>query len=123
VSAGASANGGGSDDLVARTIRELIQSVPGEDEAGAGTEAPVTSQPWAETASPSSKSKRPLEAILAEYEERVRAAPEARAELPADPHPSVTFYARFGRQPPPGDRRRRRTSGRKRRGGGRGRSG
>ncbi len=119
--------GDGSDELVARAVRELIQSVPGTDESVAPAESPTTSQPWAETASPSSKSKRPLEAILADYAARVAADPDARAPLPSDPHPSTTFYDRFGRPPSGGDgrrRRRRRVAARKRRGGGgRGRSG
>ena len=116
----------GSDDLVARAIRELIHSVPGTEESSPPPETPTTSQPWAETASPSAKNKRPLDAILTEYAARVEAAPEARARLPADPHPSVSFYDRFGRPSASGDarrRRRRRVARRGRGSGGRRRSG
>ncbi|HYA00011.1 MAG TPA: hypothetical protein VEK76_06630 [Candidatus Binatia bacterium] len=118
-----------SDELVQRAIRDLIHSVPGEEETTAPPEASPTSQPWAETASPSAKSKRPLEAVLAEYAARVEASPDARANLPSEAHPSVTFYERFGRAGGGGDgrrRRRRRVAARRRRGGaggGRGRSG
>ena len=115
------ANGaGGSDDLVARAIKELIDSVPGEEEAPPPEAEASTVQPWAETASPSASNKRPLEALLGEYAARVEATPGAMARLPTEAHPSTTFYDRFARSPAPGGagrRRRRRVSGRKRRGG------
>jgi hypothetical protein len=109
-----------SDDVVARAIKELIDSVPGEEEAPAPDAETTTAQPWAETASPSASNKRPLEALLAEYVARVEAAPGATARLPGDPHPAKTFYDRFARPAERGGagrRRRRRVSGRKRRGG------
>ena len=71
------ANGAGSsDDVVARAIKELIDSVPGEEEAPAPEAETSTVQPWAETASPSASDKRPLEALLGEYAARVAAARE-----------------------------------------------
>ena len=109
-----------SDDVVARAIRELIDSVPGAEEAPPPDAETSTAQPWAETSSPSASNKRPLEALLAEYAARVEAAPGATARLPAEPHPSKTFYDRFARSAEragAGRRRRRRVSGRKRRGG------
>jgi hypothetical protein len=116
-------------DLVARAIRELTHAVPGDvDEAPVPAES-TTSQPWAETASPSTKNKRPLEALLAEYAARVEETPDARAALPADAHPSTTFYDRFGRGSEKGGegqrrRKRRRFGGRRGRGGtARGRTG
>jgi hypothetical protein len=113
------------DELVARAIRQLTRAVPGAEEGGAMPETPSTSQPWAETASPSSKNKRPLDALLEEYAARVAAAPGARARLPSERHPSVAFYDRFGTAAAPGEgrrRRRRRAGGRRRRGeGGEGR--
>jgi hypothetical protein len=115
------ANGaGGSDDVVARAIKELIDSVPGEEEAPPPEAETSTVQPWAETASPSASDKRPLEALLGEYVARVEATPGAMARLPTEAHPSKTFFDRFARSPQPGGagrRRRRRVSGRKRRGG------
>jgi hypothetical protein len=115
------ANGAGSsDDVVARAIKELIDSVPGEEEAPPPEAETSTAQPWAETASPSASDKRPLEALLGEYAARVQAAPGATARLPTEAHPSKTFYDRFARSAAPGGsgrRRRRRVSGRKRRGG------
>jgi hypothetical protein len=119
-------NGGAaSDDLVARAIKELIDSVPGTEETPPPDPETSTAQPWAETASPSASNKRPLEALLAEYAARVEAAPDATARLPGEPHPSTSFYDRFARPPERaggGRRRRRRVPGRKRRGGsGRGR--
>lgn len=114
------ANGAGSsDDVVARAIKELINSVPGEEDAPPPEAETPTAQPWAETASPSASDKRPLEALLGEYAARVEAAPGATARLPTEAHPSTTFYDRFTRSPAPGGsgrRRRRRVSGRKRRG-------
>jgi hypothetical protein len=117
------------DDLVARAIRELTHAVPGDvEEVPVPAESP-TSQPWAETASPSTKNKRPLDALLAEYAVRVEAAPDARAALPTDPHPSTTFYDRFSRGAEKGGegqrrRKRRRFGGRRGRGGAaRGRTG
>jgi hypothetical protein len=115
------ANGAGSsDDVVARAIKELIDSVPGEEEAPPPEAETSTAQPWAETASPSASDKRPLEALLGEYAARVQAAPGATARLSTEAHPSKTFYDRFARSAAPGGsgrRRRRRVSGRKRRGG------
>jgi len=111
---------GASDDLVAQAIRKLIASVPGESESPAPEPEATTSQPWAETASPSASNKRPLEALLDEYAAKVEAAPGARAHLPSDAHPSKSFYDRFARSPEragTGRRRRRRVTGRKRRGG------
>jgi hypothetical protein len=115
------ANGAGSsDDVVARAIKELIDSVPGEEEAPPPEAETSTVQPWAETASPSASNKRPLEALLGEYIARVEAAPGAMARLSTEAHPSKTFYDRFARSAAPagsGRRRRRRVSGRKHRGG------
>jgi len=111
---------GAADDVVARAIKELIDSVPGEEEAPPPDVETSTSQPWAETASPSASNKRPLEALLGEYAARVEAAPGAIARRPTDPHPSKAFYDRFARAPERaggGRRRRRRVSGRRRRGG------
>jgi hypothetical protein len=111
---------GGSEELVARAIRQLIDSVPGAEDTAPAPEASSTSQPWAETASPSSKSKRPLDELLADYAARVSASPDARARVLSEAHPSATFYARFGRAQASGEgrrRRRRRGSTRRRRGG------
>jgi hypothetical protein len=117
------------DDLVARAIRELTHAVPGDvEELTEPAESP-TSQPWAETASPSTKNKRPLEALLAEYTARVAQSPDARASLPPDAHPSTTFFERFDRGSEKGGegqrrRKRRRFGGRRGRGGtARGRTG
>ena len=91
------ANGaGGSDDVVARAIKELIDSVPGEEEAPPPEAETSTVQPWAETASPSASDKRPLEALLGEYVARVEATPGAMARLPTEAHPSKTFFDRIG---------------------------
>jgi hypothetical protein len=116
-----STNGGASDELVARAIKDLIDSIPGVEDQAPAPETPSTVQPWAETASPLSKSKRPLDAILTEYAERVEAAPGARAGVPDERHPGLAFYDRFGPPTRAGEgrrRRRRRVSSRRRRGGG-----
>ena len=94
-----------SDDVVARAIKELIDSVPGEEEAPAPDAETTTAQPWAETASPSASNKRPLEALLAEYAARVEAAPGATARLPGDPHPATDLLRPI--RPPRGAGRRR----------------
>jgi hypothetical protein len=107
-----------ADDLVARAIRDIIHSVPGDADDVTPVES-ATSQPWAETASPSSKNKRPLEELLAEYAERVAANPDARAALLSEPHPSASFFDRFGRSDGStegGRRKRRRRFGGNRRG-------
>jgi hypothetical protein len=125
-SGGASPNGdtptsdGSSHEMVARAIQDLIDSIPGAEDQAPAPDTPATSQPWAETASPSAKSKRPLDAILAEYAQRVAASPDARARTPDERHPGLAFYDRFGRSVRNAEgrrRRRRRTSTRKRRGG------
>ena len=62
-------------------------------------EASPKSQPWAETAAPPASDKRPLEAVLAEYEARVAAAPGARAGHPNEPHPGEAYLEKLSPAP------------------------
>ena len=88
-------------------------------------EASPKSQPWAETAAPPASDKRPLEAVLAEYEARVAAAPGARAGHPNEPHPGEAYLEKLSPAPRSTGKRpkRRWQGGRKRRGGRGGRGG
>ena len=120
-----------ADRLVARAIESVLDQVPGsiDNSIPEGTAAKL--QPWAETAAPVGRNKRPLEELLAELGERVAARPGARATLPSTRHPALAFFDRFGRggrgqastagdgAPADGGGKRRR----RRRGGGAGRSG
>jgi hypothetical protein len=120
-----------ADRLVARAIESVLDQVPGAVDTSLGEGAAAKLQPWAETAAPVGRNKRPLEELLVELEERVAADPEARADLPRTRHPALAFFDRFGRggagqggsdgsggTTDGGNRRRRR-----RRGGGAGRAG
>jgi hypothetical protein len=109
-----------ADRLIARAIESVLDAVPelpGGDTLAA--EASPKSQPWAETAAPPASDKRPLEAVLAEFEARVAAAPGARAGHPNEPHPGEAYLEKLspaarsaGKRP-----KRRWQGGRKRRGG------
>ncbi|HEY7926226.1 MAG TPA: hypothetical protein VIG86_02260 [Candidatus Dormibacteraeota bacterium] len=116
-----------ADRLVARAIESVLDQVPGSIDSAVPEAGTAKLQPWAETAAPLGRNKRPLDELLVELGERVAADPDARATLPRTRHPALAFFDRFGRggrgQPgadpgPPaeqgGGRRRRR-----RRGGGR----
>src|ERR1039458_8760908 len=81
-----------ADRLIARAIESVLDAVPeipGGDMLAA--EASPKSQPWAETAAPPASDKRPLEAVLAEYEARVASAPGARAGRPKEPSPGEAY--------------------------------
>lgn len=115
-----------ADRLIARAIESVLDAVPeipGTDLIAA--EASPKAQPWAETAAPPGD-KRPLESVLAEYEARVAAAPNARASHPSEPSPGVAYLEKLSPAPksPAGKRPKRRwQGGRKRRGGRGGRGG
>jgi hypothetical protein len=106
-----------ADRLVARAIESVLDQVPGALDTTVPDVASAKLQPWAETAAPVGRNKRPLEELLAELEERVAADPDARATLPHARHHSLSFFDRFGRtaaQPggaEPGGRHRRRRRG------------
>jgi uncharacterized membrane protein YgcG len=114
------------DRLIARAIESVLDAVPeipGGDLLAA--EASPKSQPWAETAAPPASDKRPLAAVVAEYEARVAATPGARASHPNEPHPGEAYLEKLspasraaGKRP-----KRRWQGGRKRRGGRGGRGG
>ena len=115
-----------ADRMVARAIESVLDQVPGTVDTNLPEGGSAKLQPWAETAAPVGRNKRPLEDLLAELAERVAAAPTARANLPGTRHPALAFFDRFGRggrgqQDGPGDalpgegtgkrRRRRRGAG------------
>jgi hypothetical protein len=84
------------DRLVARAIKSVLDQVPGSaDTVPEGAAAKL--QPWAETAAPVGRNKRPLDELLLELEARVAADPQARATLPRTRHPALVFFDRFGR--------------------------
>ncbi len=111
------------DRLIARAIESVLDQVPGSIDTSVPEEGSAAKlQPWAETAAPVGRNKRPLEELLAELEQRVAADPQAQATLPRTRHPALAFFDRFGRVPqgrpdggaPAGDgtgRRRRRRRG------------
>jgi len=106
-----------ADRLIAQALRSVLDSVP--DLPGGDIAPPETSptaQPWAETAAPPGRNKRPLEELLADYQRRVEAAPGAMAGHPDEKHPTEAFLDRFsprgGGAPSSGRGRRRRGRGR-----------
>lgn len=84
-----------ADELVARAIESVLEAVPTSGEEPV-PDALARYQPWADTAIPSAKNKRPLQALLDELTARVEAEPEARATVPAGKPPMLTFFDRFG---------------------------
>jgi len=109
--------GGGADleadRLIAKALRSVLDSVP---ELPGGELVPADaspkSQPWAETAAPPGRNKRPLEELVAELEARVAAAPGAVAGAPAEKHSADAFLDRFAPQSPQRAGRGRRRRGR-----------
>jgi len=104
--------------IAERAIGSVLEQLP----ATGDLNSPETSaryQPWADTAAPAGKNKRPLDELLAELSARVEAAPGALAGSPAERHPAAAFFDRFGApRRAPGEHGRRR--GRRRRDGSRG---
>ncbi len=86
-----------ADRLVARAIESVLDQVPGSIDTSVPEGGATKLQPWAETAAPVGRNKRPLEELLVELEERVAADPDAHATLPRTRHPALAFFDRFGR--------------------------
>ena len=86
-----------TDGLVARAIESVLDQVPGSIDTSVPEGGTAKLQPWAETAAPVGRNKRPLEELLGELAERVAADPQARATLPRTRHPALAFFDRFGR--------------------------
>ena len=87
-----------ADRLVARAIESVLDQVPGSVDTTLPEPGSAKLQPWAETAAPVGRNKRPLEELLVELGQRVAADPRARATLPRTRHPALAFFDRFGRQ-------------------------
>jgi hypothetical protein len=106
-----------AEDLVERAIESVLEQVP--DVADEEPEGSAKLQPWAETAAPPSKNKRPLSELLEQYAARVAADPDATAGRPRGQHPVAAFFARFtpqsggGRDAGAGGGRGRRRRGRR----------
>ncbi|MGH7721570.1 MAG: hypothetical protein ACRENL_01875 [Candidatus Dormibacteria bacterium] len=107
-----------ADRMVARAIESVLDQVPATVDTSVPEAGAAKLQPWAETAAPMGRNKRPLEELLAELTQRVAADPQARATLPRTRHPALAFFDRFGRTATPagpgegaGRRRRRRRGG------------
>jgi hypothetical protein len=83
----------GAEELIERAIDSVLDQVPEapDDEP----EGAAKLQPWAETAAPPSKNKRPLAELLEQYAARVQADPDAVAGRPRGQHPAIAFFARF----------------------------
>jgi translation initiation factor IF-2 len=79
--------------FIERAIESVLEQVP--DLVDEEPEGSAKLQPWAETAAPPSKNKRPLSELLEQYAARVAAAPEAVAGRPRGQHPIAAFFARF----------------------------
>lgn len=82
-----------AEDFIERAIESVLEQVP--EVADDAPEGSAKLQPWAETAAPPSKNKRPLSELLEQYAARVAADPEAVAGRPRGQHPVAAFFARF----------------------------
>lgn len=104
-----------TDRLVARAIASVLSQVPSAPETAVADSASSKLQPWAETAAPVGRNKRPLEELLVELEARVAADPDARIPASGERHPAAAFFERFGSESGTsqggGGRRRRRRRG------------
>jgi hypothetical protein len=107
---------GDADELVARAIESVLEAMPVTAEEPA-PEALARYQPWADTATPGAKNKRPLQALLDELAARVEAEPGVRAAAPAGKPPMLTYFDRFGSPRREGEARPSRARRRRRRGG------
>jgi len=85
----------GAEELIERAIDSVLEQVPLPEGPDEDPEGAAKLQPWAETAAPPSKNKRPLAELLEQFAERVRADPDAVAGRPRGQHPAVAFFARF----------------------------
>ena len=56
-----------ADRLVARAIESVLEQVPGSIDSAIPEAGSSKLQPWAETAGPLGRNKRPLEELLVEY--------------------------------------------------------
>ncbi|HET9050321.1 MAG TPA: hypothetical protein VFO60_01380 [Candidatus Dormibacteraeota bacterium] len=100
-----------ADSLVARAIESMLEAVPTAAPEPGATDL-TKYQPWADTAAPSGRNKRPLDALLDELRERVVTEPNAVAAHPQGRRPGIAYFDRFGSQrkdgaPDTGKRRRR----------------
>jgi len=82
-----------AEELIERAIDSVLEQVP--EVVDEEPEGAAKLQPWAETAAPPSKNKRPLAELLEQYAARVRAEPDAVAGRPRGQHPVAAFFARF----------------------------
>jgi len=82
-----------AEQFIERAIESVLEQVP--DVADEEPEGSAKLQPWAETAAPPSKNKRPLSELLDQYAARVAAEPDAVAGRPRGQHPVAAFFARF----------------------------
>jgi len=98
-----------ADGLVRRAIDSVLEAIPDMPQDAPPVAARY--QPWADTASPTGRNKRPLEELLGELHARVAASPGARAGSPTGRRPEDAFYDRFGSARRDAGRRRRRRGG------------
>src|SRR6202162_1762214 len=90
-----------ADRLISRPIESFLDAVPEiPGSALIAAEPSPKAQPWAETAAPPASDKRPLEAVLAEYEARGASAPGARAGHPNGTHPREAYLHKLAPAPP-----------------------
>jgi hypothetical protein len=82
-----------AEEFIERAIEKVLEQVP--EVVDEEPEGSAKLQPWAETAAPPSKNKRPLSELLEQYAARVAAAPDAVAGRPRGQHPIAAFFARF----------------------------
>jgi len=80
--------------IAERAIGSVLEQLPAGDDPNS-LETSVRYQPWADTAAPAGKNKRPLEELLAELSARVEASQPRRA-------PSCRRLLRSLRRSPPG---------------------
>src|ERR1700680_1733489 len=109
-----------ADRLIARALESVLETIPGPPGGDlTPPEQNPTAQPWAETAAPPGRNKRPLETLLEEYSARVAAAPGAVAGHPSEKPPAEAYLESLSAAAAPSGKRasKRRWHGGQARGG------
>ncbi len=100
--------------FVERAIRNVLGQIPEAGDERIQT-TPKTAQqalqPWAEKVAPTSKNKRQLETLIAEYRDRIENHPNAMVVFPEKKRPDELFFEKLQSRPKKRQRRRRSGSG------------
>jgi len=101
------------DNVVTRALRSVLDQVPTMPDTAIPETGTLRQQPWADVAATAGTDKRSLEALVAEYEQRIAASPDAKIPPNPGPSPSEAYFNHLSNAPQEGRKRRRRSRGRR----------